>query len=410
MPATMRFRFAASLALSLFFLIVLVVSSLPGRARGAPESRPAVDRAWVEKHRGKAGFYLRLAEAERQNKPEFYLSHHLVDAVVLTFKWAQTEPAPGQFDYAQIDQLLGLCKKHNKGFVLGLSTYGQSPGDQPTPDWLYEKGVKGISFAGGGVAKGSPITVPKVWDEAYFPEYERFVQALGRRYDGQPGIWYIMPAYGHIGNLNAQPSKGGGPAFLAEGWTPQIWKDFCRRVTRLYQSAFPNTPLLVKSAAQLLKDRENGDYLKEADEILAELASMGVSVITFGLEPQIEPLLKNNVLGRVAALAPYALTGQIRVGIGDDWPLWVPENRRKNEKFLAGRDEAGLAKELQYAFGGLEGLPPTHVSLMYVLHPEIEASHPQLGAGQNKKLYDILAAARARLKQEDPIDRLPESL
>ncbi|MCX7015348.1 MAG: hypothetical protein NTW86_22815 [Candidatus Sumerlaeota bacterium] len=263
------------------------------------------------------------------------------------------------------------------------------------------------AFAG-AIAKGGEIDVPKAWDEAYFVEYEKLIKTLGARYNGVPGIWSVRPAFGHIGNVNAQPSKGGGPAFLAEGWTPEIWTALCLRVTQAFQSAFPDTPLIVLSSKQLLKNKERDDYAKEVGGILESLAQRRVSIISYGLEPTVEPLVKFNIIGRLAALAPYALRGEIRLGVGDDWPLWVPEERREKAKFLAQRDEDGLARELTYAFGGVEGLPESHVSVMFVLHPEIEASHPDLGPQQNKKLFNVLAAARERLKREDPIAALPK--
>jgi len=357
----------------------------------------------IKKHAGKAGFYLRLAKTEEMNNPDFYIAHPLVDAVVVTYGWADIEPSPGQYDFAQIDRMTALCRKHGKGVVLSFSTQGQKPDKQPTPEWLYDKGVKRIQFNGGGVAKGKPITVPKSWEPAFLREYETFIRKIGQRYNGQEGVWYVMPGFGHVGNINAQPSGGGCQPFLAEGWTPDIWKDYCRKVASLYTAAFPDTPLIVKSANHLLRDKAHDFYAQEADDILVDLGKQGISAISFGLEPDIALIRKNRVLDRFVRLEPYAMNGRIRAGIGDDWPLWVSEERRKKARFLAGRDENGLERELQYAFGGVEGLPPTHVSVMYVLHPEIEASHPDKGAEQNKRLFQILEAARNRLKAEDPI-------
>lgn len=360
---------------------------------------------WDATQRGKAGFYLRLAKKERTNRPEFFISHPLVDAVVVLFAWGDLELEPRKYDFSSVDETLNLCRKHGKGLILAVSTYGQSVNRQPTPEWLYGKGVKSLRFAGGGTAKGAMITVPKVWDENYLREYSKFISELGRRYNGVEGIWYVMPGLGHIGNVNAQPSKGGGPAFLAEGWTPEIWTRFCIDVIGLYQEALPDVPLIVKSAQQLLHNRKQEHYLPQANAILAKLAQRRVSVIGFGLEPDIEKLNRNHAVERIAALSPYTLRGDIRLGLGDDWPLWIPEQRRKkNDKHLVDRDEAGLERELQYAFGGMAGLPKTHISVMYVLHPEMEACHPKNPDGQNKRLYELLSAARDRLKQETPVE------
>ncbi|MCK4958906.1 MAG: hypothetical protein KAT00_05890, partial [Planctomycetes bacterium] len=147
-------------------------------------------------------------------------------------------------------------------------------------------------------------------------------------------------------------------------------------------------------------------YYTQANDILAELAKRNVSIIGFGLEPDIERLRRNHAVERIAQLSSYALRGDIRLGIGDDWPLWIPEERRKKKvRFLIGRDEEGMARELQYAFGGIEGLPKTHISLIYVLQTELEASHPKNEKGQNERVYELLAAARKRLKKEDPIEK-----
>jgi len=358
---------------------------------------------WDEKQRGKAGLYLRLARKERTNRSDFFVSHPLVDAVVVNFPWAELEPEPGKYDFSQIDKILEICRRYDKGLVPAISTYGQSVNRQPTPEWLYNRGVVPLRFHGGGTARGAMITVPKVWDEAFLREYTIFINEFGLRYNGAEGIWYIMPGLGHIGNINAQPSKGGGPAFLSAGWTPEIWTEFCTNVVCRYQRAFPDIPLIVKSAQQLLRNRKKAHYLSQADAILVELAKRRVSVIGFGLEPDIEKIRQNHSVERIAKLNPYTLRGDIRLGLGDDWPLWIPEERRKKSgKFLVDRDEAGLERELQYAFGGVAGLPETHISVLYVLHPEMEACHPE-NPGRNRRLYKLLSAARYRLKQEMPV-------
>jgi len=322
------------------------------------------------------------------------------------FKWSQIEPQDGQFDFTEIDKMLSLGKRHNKGVIVGFFSYDQNPRAPATPGWLYDRGVQKITFPGGGVSKGDLISVPKSWQEAYLREYEKFIRKVGQRYDGESAVWYVVPGFGHIGNINAQPSQGGAPAFLKEGWSPTVWKDFCLRVVKSYQTGFPRTPLIAKSAPILLRERTREYYRKEADEILMELAKVGVSAISLGLDPDINSLRENNVLKRLAQLSPYALSGEIRVGVGDDWPLWLPEQRRGRQKFLSGRDEQGLARELLYAFGGVEGLPKSNISIMHVLHPEIDVSHPDRGSEQNKEVYRLLEATRKRLREEDFIAKL----
>lgn len=395
-------------------LSVWATDALAAQAPKASEALEATSAEAQARQAGKAGFYLRLPKQQREKDPEFYLSHPLVDAVVVTFGWSDIEPRPGEFNFTEIDKFIALSKKHQKGLVLGFSTYGQQPDInlQPAPTWLYDKGVEKITFHGGGQAKGKDVVIPKVWDDAYWTWYEKFVRKLGERYRDEKAIWYVMPAFGHIGNLNAQPSKGGGPALLKAGWTAEKWEAFCLKVAALYQKEFPATPLIGIAANELLKDKGAGASLEdryhrsELMDILTRLAGRGVSIIRLGLEADENKLKKSKLLEQNRPLVPLAEKGLIRLGFGDDWPLWVPANRR-NGKFLADRDEKGLRRILDNAFGGVHGLPETRVSILYVLHPEIEASHPRSPDGQNKDVYELLKVARERLIRDDPVKKLP---
>lgn len=342
------------------------------------------------------GLYMRLAKAERVNRADFFLSHPLVDAVIAGFDWGELEPQEGKFNFSAIDRLLAQCNRHKKALVIHIVTYGQTP-EQITPEWLYAKGLEKITFNGGGNAKGGEVSVPKVWNEKYLKAYTELIKALAARYDGNPNIWYIVPGIGHIGNINAQPSKGGGVAFRQAGWTPELWKDFALQVVSIYQQNFHKTRLLIMAANKMIDDKKHQDYREDLQLLLKELGERGVSIIGLGLDPDIEKIKQKGVVEQIEPLIP--LTGKIQLGLGDDWPLWVPPKMRK-QKFLAARDEQGLENEFKYAFGGVDGLPETHISILYVLHQEIGASHPDAQEGQNKLIYLILETARKRLKSQ----------
>ncbi|MBI2569185.1 MAG: beta-galactosidase [Candidatus Schekmanbacteria bacterium] len=360
--------------------------------------------SWSEQHENKAGLYLRLPQQQRGQDAEYFMRHPLIDAAIVSMKWSELEPEAGKYNFSEMDRLLAIAKKLNKGIVFAFSTYGQSPTDQPTPAWLYDNGVRRITFSGGGASKKAKISVPMVWDNKYLDEYEKFIKKISDRYSGETRIWYIMPGIGHIGNVKPQPSKGGAMALKKAGWNPRLWEEFSLKVVDMYQTNFHNTPLLVKAGLWYLRDPKHDNYSREADSLLTKLAEKRVSIITFGLEPDARALDKNKVVKRLADLAPRSVVGEIRVGIGDDWPLWVPGPRRV-AKPTRGRDDLGLSKELEYAFGGVEGLPKTNISILYVLHPEVDASHPEKGDKQNKEVYRLLEAARKRLKEEDPVRR-----
>jgi hypothetical protein len=382
-----------------FFALGVLCTNMETSA-GQPDQRRA-KKAW---HAGKAGLYLRLPP-EKRKEATLLLTHPLVDAVVANYEWGELEPQAGAYNFRDIDYVLSLCKRYHKGMLLQIATYGQSPARMQTPSWVYARGVKGIRFHGGGDANGQLVTSPRIWDsQPYLENYDKLIRRLAERYSRDSTIWYIVPGIGLIGTTVAQPSVEGGQVFEQEGWTPQLWGEHTRQVIRRYQDAFPTTPLMVMASNILLRDRSHDHYRRELRDLLLELGQNGVSVLAHGLDPDIDRIRQNEVLAPLVPLASLAVSGSIRLGLGDDWPLWVPPERRR-DRHLASRDEAGLKRMLDYAFGGVQGLPRTHISTLYVLHPEIEASHPARGSQQNRSVYDILRTARQRLLDEDPISR-----
>ena len=237
-----------------------------------------------------------------------------------------------------------------------------------------EPDVSEVRFAGGGTARGRSIRIPAVWDEGFVDRYlDPLIRAFASELDGNPNVYYIMPGLGHIENLNCQPSKDGSRAVLESGWTPEKWAAYCDHMIASYQKHFKKTPLLVKAAGQFLRDRAHDNYSVECGAYVEKLSGKGVSVIRFGLEGDAARM--DDLYAHLKLLLPAARSGKIRIGLGDDWPLWVPEHRRGKGP-TSSHDAENLKKTLENAFITPDGLAEIPTTILFCQMPELLASHP----------------------------------
>jgi len=221
------------------------------------------------------------------------------------------------------------------------------------------------------------------------------IAAYAKVFDGHPAVWYIMPGFGHIGNMNCQPSANGGPACLKAGWTLKQWQDYSYRLAAIYQKHFKKTPLLLKAAGQFLKDKEHDNYKAESSQLVTDFSKLGLATIKFGLCS--DPVEMMDVYKAVSGSIPYAEKGTTRVGLGDDWPLWVPPNRQQESGPREGYGDENMAKLLDNAFGDIHNIPKIPLTILFCQEPEIMASHPK-DPGYNPTVAGLLKKARDRMK------------
>ena len=349
-------------------------------------------------HAGKAGVYVRLGSRDKKTL-DLIGSHPLVDAVIGGSAWRIVEPQRGNYSFTSLLEEMNQWGKKGKGVALNVVLYGQAVDDVLTPPWIYEQqGVRAISFSGGGQAKGRKIRIPAVWEEGFIDNYiEPMVAAFAKALDGNASLWYVIPAFGHIGALTAQPSKEGARTLLEAGWTPEKWSLYCRRTVTLYRKHFKKTPLFLKFSRMFIRDPKHGYYEKEAADLIKEFGKEGVTTIHLDLEADRESSMV--AYRNLTEVIPAAKRGITRIGRGDDWPLWVPESRR-NHKPTQGHDERYFQKSLDFAFGGFEGIPEIPTTILFCQEPEILASHPE-NKEYRPPVGEILKNSRVRLKKVD---------
>jgi hypothetical protein len=367
--------------------------------------------------RKRAGLFLRLDSGAKKEDRKIYQGSPLLDAVVLMVKWRSVEPAQGRFHVEPLKEEVEEWGRAGKGVVLSLKPYGQSFDRRgqtahgahyvmETPPWVYQDpGSPIVEFVGGGGSRGQKIAVPAVWSEGFVEQYmEPAVKALARTFDGNPHVWYVRLGLGHIGHMTAQASGDGSRAFLNAGWTPERWGRYCLRVLDVYQKHFHKTPLLVIAEKRLLSNRSRGHYMAEEAAILRELASRGVTIVHLGLvndAPGIRPIYAD-----LKGVIPLAEKGEIRLGIGDDWPLWVPPSRREQKPTYM-HDEKFLLQTLRYAYGGFGDFPKIPTTILYLQPPEMMVTNPSSPRSDelayNQAVFEIMQKAREQLLANDAL-------
>ncbi len=115
-----------------------------------------------------------------QNWPE---NHPDAGTAYFRWSWADLEPVRDQIDTAMIDTT--ILSANALGETLGFRVMAISEGGVGVPQWLTEPpyGIAGEWIDG--------TFWPDVRDPTFLAEHERFVAALGDRYDGHPGLDHV---------------------------------------------------------------------------------------------------------------------------------------------------------------------------------------------------------------------------
>jgi hypothetical protein len=179
--------------------ILLAATALPGSAAETVTIRPARDNAMLlNPGKGWVQYY----------GPDKYTKDYI--AVGYTrWPWSVLEPKPGQFNWKEIDDFIKMFKQYGKPTAFGVMNVSTGLGQYVTPKWVFDAGAVPLAVPDDSSPTGRQI-IPKNWDDPVFlRKMKAFVEALGRRYDGNPDIAFLdIRSYGnwgegHTGMLDA---------------------------------------------------------------------------------------------------------------------------------------------------------------------------------------------------------------
>lgn len=151
-----------------------------------------------------------------------------------SFIWADAEPEKGEINWKLIDDVIEAWKP--LGATVSFRVMPTSPhskGYYASPKWLFDAGCKGFEYVrGGGTFGGAPIKriEPDYSDPLYLKHHGEFIEALGRRYDGDPNIEFIdIGSYGYWGEWHTS------------NWAPA---EVQKQIVDFYLKAFKKTQLV----------------------------------------------------------------------------------------------------------------------------------------------------------------------
>jgi len=101
------------------------------------------------------------------------------------YYWSELEPSQGNFNFGEIMNDYNAARARGQGFSFGIMPYGNQTSG---PQWLQNMGVSGYTFSW----QGGPSTWAQNQDDPIAKaQYQTFIQALGAKFDGLPGLGSI---------------------------------------------------------------------------------------------------------------------------------------------------------------------------------------------------------------------------
>jgi len=157
----------------------------------------------------------------------------------IRFDWGDVEPQEGQCNWKFIDDAISAWKPRGAAVAMRVMTANaHSSGYYTSPKWLFDCGCKGFEYrAGGGdpTSGGRAIAriEPDYADPIYLAKHGAFIAALGKHYDGNPGVEFLdIGSYGIWGEWHSTH-----PASVVVR----------KQIVDMYLQAFKKTPLVFMS-------------------------------------------------------------------------------------------------------------------------------------------------------------------
>jgi len=128
-----------------------------------------------------------------------------LSTIYLRVPWSFLEPREGDFNWSLFDTPAQRWIAKGKKIAIRVSC-SESWLRWATPPWVADAGAKGIEFEfGKGPRPGGPLWDPDYLDPVFLEKLDHFLEAMARRYDGNPNVAFIdigsfgMWGEGHTG-------------------------------------------------------------------------------------------------------------------------------------------------------------------------------------------------------------------
>ncbi len=319
------------------------------------------------------GIYELMHEKQKEQFPDAHIDYPYLSGAIFGMGMVELEPTEGKFDFSQIDKLIQLWQAKNKNIVLGITVSSGGGGTQ-TPEWVFGKGAKYIDVG----KKGNPEKQPILWDPIFLAEYEKLISQLANKYDGNPGIEFII-----IGTGAFSTTAVNYPAALRDadtcqryedyGYSDKLWCETILKMVDINQKYFKKTPLALGFSD--FHSREENVCLPNINPevynyltLIPEVANKGIYIyihhlghyaIIDGTPEWGEMLDELKVLAEAGE--------KTRIVLGMDNPTAV---KTDCGQYRFGEPE----KIIDYAFGGFNDIPEINTSYLSFYEQDLDAA------------------------------------
>lgn len=228
-------------ALRLLVPLCLLILAASGNVAAAADLKP-----------GPHGIYALLPSFNSERPVDLVRpvwSNPLVRGLCVRTVWRNVQPDESRIDWSYFDQAATLAAGHGKCVGLSLAA------GLFTPAWVYRAGARPFDFTlSGPWIPTRAMTMPEPWDPAFLEQWGATIRAMGRRYDANPAVAYVM-----IGGLgfSIESVYAKSPADIAKLDSlggAALWLEGAKRIVDLYAAAFPSTPFIYAMAPPIKGD------------------------------------------------------------------------------------------------------------------------------------------------------------
>ncbi len=175
--------------------------------------------------------------------PDANIENPYLAGALFHLPWSAFQPTPDQMDTKMLDDLLRVWTQKGKKIIFQIKT---APGgkeknpfkESSTPAWVYDRGAPYVQVTKQDLGQ----RIPLMWNPVFLKEYEAFIRKFAEKYDGHPGIEFIIVGPGVFASTRA-----GYPKMMKQlqkaGYTDKLWFETNEKILDIYRNAFHKTPL-----------------------------------------------------------------------------------------------------------------------------------------------------------------------
>jgi len=337
------------------------------------------------------GLFQRLGLGDMQNDEALNLDCPYLAGTAYYLGWAMFEPKEGDYQWDYMERLIKKWQDKGKRVMFRIDVINKRPRPDlafGTPEWVFQSGAKRLVAHSSGEKTASHW--PVYWDPKFFDKFSNFIKAMAKRFDGHPGIEFMMIGFGEFATTKVcGPSSKVMDQYEKAGYNKNLWVDTVKKTMDLYKESFVKTPV----CATLAPFHKIGDGSEpEVYKLGQHAGGKGIYLFNHSLNSTSKWFSKDNIYPKLF----NEVRSQTKIAIGPDDPV-ISKLGRGGAGEGRVRDQGEIDEVLDLAFGGIRGMPETSVDYL-VFYPEDIAAITPGNVDYNAQAESTVQEAIRRLK------------